>query len=95
MSDCRRCGATLRDATKTCGVCRVDRVEAHIRTLVVGARSKNPAVLQAKADAAAALRSLGFTQLQVVEVRAKAFDCYSVSQVLEGLAGVEQVGAVA
>jgi hypothetical protein len=87
MSECRRCGATLRDATKTCGTCRVDRIEAHVRTLVAGAASSHPLVLKAKADAASALRSFGFTQQQVAEARTQALDGWSVARILEGLAG--------
>lgn len=89
--ECRRCGAGLRDATPPCGACKTDRIEAHVRTLVAGARSTSPRVLKAKADAASALRSFGFTDHQVVEVRAQAFDGYSVHQILDGLVGVEAV----
>jgi hypothetical protein len=95
MSECRRCGATLRDATKTCGTCRVDRIETHVRTLVSAARSADSAAVKARADAVTALRCFGFTAEQMIEVRAQALDGHSVSQILEGLAGVEQLGAVA
>lgn len=85
MSECRRCGATLRDGTLPCGACRLDRIEAHIRTLVAGAASSHASVLAAKASAVHALRSLGLTQQQLVEVRAQALDCWTVPQILERL----------
>jgi Holliday junction resolvasome RuvABC DNA-binding subunit len=94
-SSCRRCGATLIDSTKPCGVCRADRIEAHVTTLVSSARSTDSAAIKARADAVTALRAFGFTQQQVVEARAKALDGYSVQEILRGLVGVQQVGAVA
>jgi hypothetical protein len=95
VSDCRRCGATLRDATKTCGTCRADRIEAHVTTLVSAAHFSDSASLKARADAVAALRSFGLDNKELMQVRTNALDGYSVSRILAGLAGVEQVGAVA
>jgi Holliday junction resolvasome RuvABC DNA-binding subunit len=92
---CRRCGATLVDSTKPCGVCRADRIEAHVTTLVSSARSTDSASIKARADAVSALRAFGYTQPQVVEARAQALDGWSVAQILDGLNQAEQVGAVA
>jgi hypothetical protein len=85
MSECRRCGASLRDGTRTCGLCRADRIEAHVRTMVHGAKSVHPAALKARADAATSLRAFGFTQQQVLEARAQALDGWSVARILDGL----------
>jgi hypothetical protein len=90
---CQRCGATLRDASRSCGVCRADRVEAHVRTLVASAGSFSTPALKAKADAVVSLRSLGFSQQEVIEVRAQALDGWSVAKILEGLAESEAVPA--
>ncbi len=84
---CVRCGAKLRDAILPCGTCRADRIEVHVRTLVAGASSRHSRVLKAKADAIAALRSFGFTEQQVLEVRAKILDGKSVQEILNGLLG--------
>ena len=85
MTECRRCGARLLDGTKPCGACRVDRVEAHVRTLVSAAHFTDSASCKARADAVGALRSLGFDSDQLVEVRAQVSDDWSVAQILEHL----------
>ena len=85
MSECRRCRATLRDGTKTCGACRLDRIEAHVRTLVSAAHFSDSASLKARADAVAALRSLGFEPDRVIEARAQARDGWSVARILDHL----------
>lgn len=85
MTVCRRCEAKLIDGTKPCGACRWDRIEAHVRTLVAGAASSHPSVLKAKADAVVALRCLGFSEQQVIEIRGQAFDRWSVARILEHL----------
>lgn len=92
MIECRRCGAN-RDGTQPCGTCRADRIEAHVRTLVAGAESTTPRVLKAKADAASALRSFGFTEFEVVEVRAMALDRKSVAECMDRLLRAEAVAA--
>lgn len=85
MSECRRCGATLRDGTRPCGACRADRIEVHVRTLVSAALFTDSASLKARADAVGALISLGFPSDRVVEARAQARDGWSVAQILDHL----------
>jgi Holliday junction resolvasome RuvABC DNA-binding subunit len=66
-------------------VCKADRVEAHVRTLVSAAHFSDSASLKARADAVTALLSLGFESDRVVEARAQAKDGWSVAQILDQL----------
>ncbi len=86
---CIRCGEPLADPKRPCGFCIDERTREAVTVLVSAAGNASNAALFQRACAIETLRSLGHSDWQAVEARAKAFDGYSIEEIVDGL-GCEQ-----
>jgi hypothetical protein len=92
---CPRCTEELVDAGRPCEGCRLDRIEVAVNALRAAAKSGGDKALLARAEAIDTLRSCGFTDKQVLQARAHAFDGHSTEQILEVLGAGERVEVAA
>jgi hypothetical protein len=94
---CTGCEAALRSASRSgrCGFCETEDQRRAVDALVEARDLPGNHARVRICDAIDLLRSLGFTQQQVVEARAQAIDGCSGEQILESLGEVEMAGAVA
>lgn len=88
---CARCGEELRDASRPCEGCRLDRMEGAVKVLRAAAKSGGNMALLARVEAIETLRSCGCTATQVLQARAHALDGHSTVQILEVLGETEAV----
>jgi hypothetical protein len=91
---CLRCGENLVESARPCTFCIGERRDAAVRKLLAAAKSGGDIALAARADAILTLRSLGYTDAQVLHARAQAVDGHSVEEIVERLEGAG-LGAVA
>jgi len=84
-SGCIRCGEPLADPKRPCGFCIGERTRETVTVLVSAAGNTSNAALFQRVCAIQTLRSLGYTDWQAVEARAKALDGYSVEEIVDGL----------
>lgn len=82
---CLRCGEGLVDPDRPCGLCREERIREAVELLCAAAKSSGKAALSTRVDAIDTLRSLGFTQEQVIHARARALDRHSVDEIVAEL----------
>lgn len=89
---CGRCQEQLVDPARGCVFCREERIRGAVDILRAAAGSSSNASLLARLEAIETLRSYGFTDKQVLQARARAFDGHSTEQILEVLGADERVG---
>ncbi len=90
---CVRCAEPLVDPERPCGLCREERIRGAVEILRAAAKSTSNASLLARVEAIETLRSYGFTDKQVLQARAHAFDGHPTEQILEVLGTDERAVA--
>lgn len=79
------------DAKGGCGFCWGEKLAGAVKALCAATRSTDNAALLARTDAIETLRSLGFTQEQVVHARARALDQHPAREIVDWLLSAAEV----
>jgi len=88
---CSRCAEPLVDAERPCVFCTCELVGK----IVELTGTETDRALLCRAEAVSSLRELGYSQRQVLLLRAKAIEGKSVEQILEGLVDGAERGVAA